>query len=235
MNLDGIATCERLHARIPAAFCAVYRKTHDVCRGCSQAVDMDVLAANQQPVDPEINFSKEKTGGAEKGKPATREDDMGNKTIRECKGCGEVRTIQGRGKCGSCYHKELRKEQGGRTEKHEQVKENVQARQKEITTGDAAVSVSVRSRQSPPFVDVLDGELQEIREFLISKNQAYGNSAMEPVRVFSKADAVEQIRVRIDDKISRLMRGRADGEDTELDLLGYLILLRVATRMQAVQ
>jgi hypothetical protein len=93
----------------------------------------------------------------------------------------------------------------------------------------------VRSRQSPPFSDVLDDELQEIREFLVSKNQAYGNSAVEPVRVFSKADAVEQIRVRIDDKISRLMRGRADGEDTELDLLGYLILLRVATRMQAVQ
>jgi hypothetical protein len=214
MSLDGLATCERLHARIPAAFCAVYRKTHDVCRGCRQATDMDVLAAKQQPVDPLINFSKEKAGGAEKGKPATREDDMGNKPIRECKGCGQVRTIQGRGKCGSCYHKELREE---------------------IPTGDAAVSVSVRSRQSPPFSDVLDDELQEIREFLISKNQAYGNSAVEPVRVFSKADAVEQIRVRIDDKISRLMRGRADGEDTELDLLGYLILLRVATRMQATQ
>jgi hypothetical protein len=230
MNLDGLATCERLHARIPAAFCAVYRKTHDVCRGCRQAEDMDALAAQQPQERPEL-----KTGGAEKGKPATREDDMGNKPIRECKGCGEVRTIQGRGKCGSCYHKELRAEQAGRAEKHEQVKENVQAHQKEIPSGDAAVSVNVRSRQSPPFADVLDDELQEIREFLISKNQAYGNSAVEPVRVFSKADAVEQIRVRIDDKISRLMRGRADGEDTELDLLGYLILLRVATRMQAAQ
>jgi len=234
MSLDGLATCERLHARIPAAFCAVYRKTHDVCRGCSQATDMDVLAAKQQPVDPLINFSKEKAGGAEKGKPATREDDMGNKPIRECKECGREKSIHGRGLCGKCYAQVLKAEKDGldeKTKKHDQVKENVQAHQKEIPTGDAAVSVNVRSRQSPPFADVLDDELQEIREFLISKNQAYGNSAVEPVRVFSKADAVEQIRVRIDDKISRLMRGRADGEDTELDLLGYLVLLRVATRM----
>lgn len=42
---------------------------------------------------------------------------------------------------------------------------------------------------------------------------------------------VEQIRVRLDDKLSRLARGSAAGEDVELDLLGYLILLRVARKM----
>jgi hypothetical protein len=35
--------------------------------------------------------------------------------------------------------------------------------------------------------------------------------------------------VRIDDKMSRLVRGEAAGEDVELDLIGYLILKRVAT------
>ena len=34
--------------------------------------------------------------------------------------------------------------------------------------------------------------------------------------------------LRIDDKISRLMRGAAAGEDVERDLLGYLVLLRIA-------
>lgn len=38
---------------------------------------------------------------------------------------------------------------------------------------------------------------------LLAKNAAYGNSALEPVRIFSKADPTEQIRVRIDDKLSR--------------------------------
>lgn len=63
---------------------------------------------------------------------------------------------------------------------------------------------------------------------LIEKNAAYGNSALDPVRIFSKADPVEQLRVRIDDKLSRLVRGAAAGEDVVTDLLGYLVLLKLA-------
>lgn len=76
-------------------------------------------------------------------------------------------------------------------------------------------------------------ECDALADMLIAKNRAYGNSALEPVRVFSKASTEEQIRVRLDDKLSRLMRGDAAGEDVELDLLGYLILLRVYRRMAA--
>ena len=72
----------------------------------------------------------------------------------------------------------------------------------------------------------------EIKEILLAKNTAYGNSVFEPVRIFSKADTVEQINVRLDDKLSRMMRGEAAGEDVELDLLGYLIIKRAAKRMQ---
>lgn len=72
--------------------------------------------------------------------------------------------------------------------------------------------------------------LQEIGDMLIEKNRAYGNSALDPVRIFSKASNVEQILVRIDDKLSRLARGSAAGEDVEKDLLGYLVILRVARR-----
>ena len=76
----------------------------------------------------------------------------------------------------------------------------------------------------------LDWELARLRDMLIAKNQAYGNSALDPIRCFSKADATEQLRVRIDDKISRLMRGHAAGEDTVRDLVGYLVLLMMAER-----
>ena len=72
--------------------------------------------------------------------------------------------------------------------------------------------------------------LDEIGTMLIEKNRAYGNSALDPVRVFSRADPVEQLKVRIDDKISRLQRGHAAGEDTVTDLIGYLVLLKVAER-----
>ena len=74
------------------------------------------------------------------------------------------------------------------------------------------------------------GILHDIGRMLIAKNAAYGNSALDPVRVFSRADPVEQLKVRIDDKLSRLMRGAAAGEDVITDLIGYLVLLKVAEK-----
>lgn len=72
-------------------------------------------------------------------------------------------------------------------------------------------------------------QCDQIKALLIEKNRAYGNSALDPVRIFSRVDAAEQIRVRIDDKLSRLQRGSTYGnEDTVLDLIGYLVLLRIA-------
>ena len=72
-----------------------------------------------------------------------------------------------------------------------------------------------------------------IKELLISKNAKYGNSALDPIRVFSRSDAVEQLLVRIDDKLSRISRGAGlvgSDEDVVNDLIGYLVLLKVAWR-----
>ena len=74
-------------------------------------------------------------------------------------------------------------------------------------------------------------ECAALADMLIEKNDAYGNSALEPVRIFSQASTEEQLLVRIDDKLSRLVRGSDAGEDVVQDLLGYLVLLRVARSM----
>ena len=84
-----------------------------------------------------------------------------------------------------------------------------------------------------PFNDEVYSVLDEVGGMLIKKNKSYGDSALNPVRVFSKADPVEQLLVRIDDKLSRISRGGESGEDTELDLLGYLVLLRMARKRAA--
>lgn len=76
-------------------------------------------------------------------------------------------------------------------------------------------------------------QCDEIRDMLLAKNQAYGNSALDPVRVFSRAPADEQIRVRMDDKISRLVRGEAAGEDVLFDLVGYIVLLLVHRKLDS--
>lgn len=72
-------------------------------------------------------------------------------------------------------------------------------------------------------------------DLLLTKNREYGNSAFQPMRIFSNVDHIEQLKVRIDDKISRI-RTVGDKfeikEDTVQDLIGYLILYRVAIRLQ---
>lgn len=88
-----------------------------------------------------------------------------------------------------------------------------------------------------PAEDDIRAVCQEIADMLVSKQKSYGNSALDPVRIFSRADAVEQIKVRIDDKLSRLSRGHdmpdESRRDTIRDLAGYLILLQVAERRAA--
>ena len=71
----------------------------------------------------------------------------------------------------------------------------------------------------------------DVANMLIEKNKSYGNSALDPVRIFSNSDNVEQLKVRIDDKLSRFARGGEFPGDNDIDdLIGYLVLLKVALR-----
>lgn len=78
-------------------------------------------------------------------------------------------------------------------------------------------------------------ECDKIKELLLAKNREYGNSALQPIGVFSGMSAEQQIDVRIDDKLKRIQTVRMMDdvkvhEDTEQDLIGYLVLKRVARR-----
>jgi hypothetical protein len=79
------------------------------------------------------------------------------------------------------------------------------------------------------FADDLDVVLKQVRDMLLEKNRNYGDSALDPMQVFSKGLGKDAgIRVRIDDKLNRILKGNAAGEDAVFDLLGYLVLLRIA-------
>ena len=70
-----------------------------------------------------------------------------------------------------------------------------------------------------------------VKELLLQKNAKYGDSALNPIRICSTAQPVEQILVRIDDKLNRIKQGNAlldNDEDVVLDLIGYFVLLKVA-------
>ena len=75
-----------------------------------------------------------------------------------------------------------------------------------------------------------------VKTLLLAKNREYGNSALEPIGIFSNLTAEQQIDVRIDDKLKRIqtikkLESVKIHEDTEADLIGYLILKRVARVM----
>tara|TARA_R100001082_G_scaffold111103_1_gene93372 strand:- start:223 stop:531 length:309 start_codon:yes stop_codon:yes gene_type:complete len=62
------------------------------------------------------------------------------------------------------------------------------------------------------------------------KNKQYGDSVVDPLRIFSNSSPIEQLFVRIDDKLSRLKRGNDSMErdiDIWYDLMGYCSLVLV--------
>ena len=84
------------------------------------------------------------------------------------------------------------------------------------------------------FQEELSEVLNEIKEMLISKNSKYGNSAIEPLGIFSNLSPEEGLKVRIDDKLKRIKNGslQKDDEDVVNDLIGYLVLLKILQKNQ---
>jgi hypothetical protein len=72
-----------------------------------------------------------------------------------------------------------------------------------------------------------------ITTMLLDKNRKYGDSALDPVKIFHKGNAGDALRVRIDDKLSRINNQQEDeDEDVIDDLIGYLILYKVYLKME---
>lgn len=90
------------------------------------------------------------------------------------------------------------------------------------------------SKYTPAQVQAaLREDCDAIRDMLLEKNKSYGNSALDPVRIFCREVPTEtMIMVRLDDKLSRLSRGSNAGEDVIKDIIGYLHLLRVLRMLE---
>lgn len=96
------------------------------------------------------------------------------------------------------------------------------------TAGHMVVRVPDNVMEAPFAIKV--GEvLEQIERMLIEKNRKYGNSALEPIGVFSKLSPKEGLLIRIDDKLKRIKNGSLDKDDEDVvnDLIGYLVLLKI--------
>tara|TARA_R100000664_G_scaffold34214_1_gene55119 strand:- start:1573 stop:2133 length:561 start_codon:yes stop_codon:yes gene_type:complete len=95
----------------------------------------------------------------------------------------------------------------------------------------SSCSESINVKQGD-FATILDAVTKEITDLLKSKNKAYGNTALNPPRIFSKLNSTEALCARLDDKLSRIKnRGiNDDTEDTLDDVIGYLLLLKMSLK-----
>lgn len=74
-----------------------------------------------------------------------------------------------------------------------------------------------------------------MKHLLIEKNKRYGNSALEPQRIFYKGDAQSSILIRLDDKLGRI---KANTESVPrvndvADIIGYCTLLLISMGVTA--
>ena len=78
--------------------------------------------------------------------------------------------------------------------------------------------------------DKIEIKCKELKELLLYKNDKYGDSALEPLGVFSNCNASTGIKVRLDDKLKRIANAGIiqETEDTLIDIAGYIILLMIA-------
>jgi len=85
--------------------------------------------------------------------------------------------------------------------------------------------------------DKIEEECARIASILLDKNERYGNSSLQPFGLFKSVKKESKIEARIEDKLKRIQKFASeddkhckDYEDAVDDLIGYLILYRIALR-----
>jgi hypothetical protein len=80
--------------------------------------------------------------------------------------------------------------------------------------------------------DKIELLMNNFKEFLKEKNRRYGNSALQPVNIFSSVQSGDQIKNRLDDKLSRIKQTTEQNvalrKNDVADIFGYVALLMIS-------
>jgi hypothetical protein len=74
---------------------------------------------------------------------------------------------------------------------------------------------------------LIDKLFINFKEFLKEKNRRYGDSALNPMHIFSKGEAGNQICNRLDDKLDRIKNSDSLRKNDVSDVFGYIALLLI--------
>ncbi len=68
----------------------------------------------------------------------------------------------------------------------------------------------------------------DLKKLQLIKNELYNDSALKPIAIFSKTSSNEQIKCRLDDKLSRVRNSTELRKNDCADIIGYVILLMIS-------
>lgn len=69
---------------------------------------------------------------------------------------------------------------------------------------------------------------RSMANLVTEKNIRYGDAALAPAKIFSKLSPEEGLKIRLDDKISRIINSDEIRKNDVADIMGYLCLLCVS-------
>jgi hypothetical protein len=87
----------------------------------------------------------------------------------------------------------------------------------------------------PPTQQKIHEILGAMKDLLLYKNQKYGDSAINPKKIFYKGDSTNSILIRLDDKIGRIMSNTEEKPRVNdvCDIIGYCTLLLISMGVTA--
>lgn len=88
-----------------------------------------------------------------------------------------------------------------------------------------AVKTTLTETQSK-IVEVMEA----MKNLLLYKNMKYGDSALNPKKIFYKGDSMNSILIRLDDKLGRVISNMEDKPRVNdvADIIGYSALLLIS-------
>lgn len=87
----------------------------------------------------------------------------------------------------------------------------------------------------PPTQQKIHEIMGAMKDLLLYKNQKYGDSAINPKKIFYKGDSTNSILIRLDDKIGRVMSNTEEKPRVNdvCDIIGYCTLLLISMGVTA--
>ena len=87
----------------------------------------------------------------------------------------------------------------------------------------------------PPTQQKIHEIMGAMKDLLLYKNQKYGDSAINPEKIFYKGDSISSILVRLNDKIGRVKANPDDKPRINdiCDIIGYCTLLLISMGVTA--